>query len=72
MTQMLRAYDELTSPTGKIASAAHSDGVADSIKTGQCVECVVDKLFYRQPVPYADDSQKFLIEQAIDTNGRLF
>ncbi|OCT49814.1 hypothetical protein CLCR_07079 [Cladophialophora carrionii] len=66
---MLRAYDELTSPTGAVRDDGKSDGANGTVKTGQSVECVVDKLFYRQPVAYADESQRFLIEQAIDMNG---
>ncbi|ETI19723.1 hypothetical protein G647_08736 [Cladophialophora carrionii CBS 160.54] len=66
---MLRAYDELTSPTGAVRDDGKSDGANGTVKTGQSVECVVDKLFYRQPVAYADESQRFLIEQAVDMNG---
>jgi hypothetical protein len=66
---MVRAYDELTSPTGAVTPDGKSDGENGVVKTGQSVECVVDKLFYRQPVAYADESQRFLIEQALDMNG---
>lgn len=69
---MLRAYDELTSPTGEVTSITHSDGVLNTVKTGQCVECVVDQLYYRQPVPYADASQRFLIEQGLDVENGKF
>ncbi|KIW70103.1 hypothetical protein PV04_02409 [Phialophora macrospora] len=66
---MVRAYDELTSSTGAVTPDGKSDGANGVVKTGQAVECVVDKLFYRQPVAYADESQRFLIEQALDMNG---
>ena len=68
---MVRAYDELTSPSGAVSSDGKSDGENGVVKTGQSVECVVDKLFYRQPVAYADESQQFLIEQAVDMKGEF-
>jgi hypothetical protein len=71
ISTMVRAYDELISATGAVAQDGKSDGANDVVKTGQAVECVVDKLFYRQPVDYPDESQKFCIDGALDVeNGR--
>lgn len=69
ISTMVRAYDELISDTGAVAQDGKSDGKDGELKAGQSVECVVDKLFYRQPVPYADESQEFLIEQAFLSDG---
>jgi 15-hydroxyprostaglandin dehydrogenase (NAD) len=69
ISTMVRAYDELTSETGAVAQDGKSDGKHGEVKAGQSVECVVDKLFYRQPVPYADESQEFLIEQTFLPDG---
>ena len=68
---MLRAFSELTHPTGHVSDTALSDGIPNTIKIGQSVECVVDKLYYRQPVAYADESQRFLIEQGLDLGGEF-
>jgi len=69
LSTLLRAYDELTDEAGKVEQDGLSDGIDGKIKAGQAVECVVNKLYYRKPVPYADDSQKFLIEQCFPPNG---
>lgn len=69
ISTMVRAYDELTSDTGAVGQDGKSDGKDGEVKAGQSVECVVDKLFYRQPVPYADESQEFLIEQTFLPDG---
>ena len=64
-----RAYDELISEDGKIAQDGKSDGQDGQVKYGQSVEVVVNNLFYRKTVDYADDSQKFLIEEAHKPDG---
>ena len=69
ISTMVRAYDELASETGEVAQDGKSDGKNGKVKAGQAVECVVDKLYYRRPVEYADESQKFLIEQSFTTDG---
>jgi 15-hydroxyprostaglandin dehydrogenase (NAD) len=73
ISTLLRAFDELTSPTGAIATPSLSDGVPNQIKTGEAVEGVVDKLYYRKPVEYADESQRFCIETAaLDLEGGIW
>ncbi|KAJ9616328.1 hypothetical protein H2200_000046 [Cladophialophora chaetospira] len=69
ISTMLRTYDELLSPTGHVDQDKKSDGQPDIIKTGQSVECALDRLYYRQPVEYADESQRFLVENGLDMNG---
>lgn len=69
ISTMVRAYDELISETGAVAQDGKSDGKDGQVKVGQSVECSVDKLFYRDPVPYADESQKYLIEQSFLPDG---
>ncbi len=66
---LMRAYDELIDEKGSIQQDGKSDGEDGVAKTGQSVEVVVDKLFYRKPVKFADESQRFLIEDAHDPNG---
>ncbi|OAP64370.1 hypothetical protein AYL99_00342 [Fonsecaea erecta] len=72
VSTMVRAYAELISETGRVAQDGRSDGVDGVVKTGQSVECVVDRLFYRRPVDYADESQRFLIEQSLDLQHGLW
>jgi len=69
VSTMVRAYDELISETGTVAQDGKSDGKDGQVKTGQSVECSVDRLFYRDPVSYADESQKFLVEQSFVPDG---
>ena len=64
-----RAYDELISEDGKISQDGKSDGPDGQVKFGQSVEVVVDNLFYRKAVDFADESQKFLIEDAHKPDG---
>jgi len=40
-----------------------SDGINGEVKTGQTVECVQDKLFYRAHVDFANESQAWMIGQ---------
>lgn len=68
-TTLMRAYDELIDEKGSIQQDGKSDGENGVVKTGQSVEVVVDKLFYRKPVEFADESQRFLIEDAHNPNG---
>ena len=66
---LMRAYDELIDEKGSIQQDGKSDGENGVVKRGQSVEVVVDKLFYRKPVEFADESQKFLIEDAHKPDG---
>lgn len=49
MTTALNAYDEI---------------LARDDMTGQIVELSLDKLYYRDQVPYASDTQRWIIEDA--------
>lgn len=70
ISTMLRAYDELTDDHGRVDKTdGKSDGPDGTVKAGQSVECVVDRLFYRKPVDYADASQRFLIEECFKSDG---
>ena len=40
-----------------------SDGERGKAKNGECVECTLDRLYYRRPVEYANDSQRWMIEE---------
>jgi 15-hydroxyprostaglandin dehydrogenase (NAD) len=66
---MLRAYDELIDDNGGVQQDGKSDGEDGVVKTGRSVECALDKLYYRKPVDFADESQKFLIEDAHKPDG---
>ena len=64
-----RAYDELMAEDGKIAQDGKSDGQDGQVKAGQSVEVVVNNLFYRKAVDFADESQRFLIDEAHKPDG---
>jgi 15-hydroxyprostaglandin dehydrogenase (NAD) len=66
---LMRAYDELMDDQGHVEQDGMSDGEDGVVKTGRSVEVVVDKLYYRKPVEFADESQKFLIEDAHKPDG---
>ena len=66
---LMRAYDELMDEKGSIQQDGKSDGQNEVVKTGQSVEVVLDKLYYRKPVEFADESQRFLIEDAHNPDG---
>ncbi|OAL38988.1 hypothetical protein AYO20_01739 [Fonsecaea nubica] len=72
VSTMVRAFVELISETGRVEGDGKSEGVDGQVKTGQSVECVVDRLFYRKPPDYADESQRFLIEQTLDLQTGLW
>jgi hypothetical protein len=59
-----RAFMELIDEDGKVEQDGKSDGIDGAVKTAQCVEGVVNKLFYRKGVESADESQQFLRDQA--------
>jgi hypothetical protein len=59
-----RAFMELIDEEGRVEQDGKSDGVDGKVKTAQCVEGVVEKLYYRKGVESADESQVFLREQA--------
>ncbi|KAJ9645626.1 hypothetical protein H2204_001207 [Knufia peltigerae] len=69
LSTMNRAYDELISEDGTVQQDGKSDGRNNKIKAGKCVECVVDRLYYRRGVEFADKSQKFLIEESFHPDG---
>jgi 15-hydroxyprostaglandin dehydrogenase (NAD) len=64
LSTMMRAFDELMDVEGKVGQDGKSDGEDGKVKTAKSVECVIDRLFYRTPVPPADESQAFLIREA--------
>lgn len=66
---MVRAYEELIAEDGHVEQDGKSDGEDGQVKAGQAVECVVDRLFYRKVPEYADESQRWLIEQSFTPDG---
>lgn len=66
---VMRAIDELIAQDGHVEQDGLSDGKGGEVKVGQSVEVVVKKLYYRAPYEYADESQKFLTEQALTLDG---
>lgn len=54
---------ELIDEDGRVEQDGGSDGVDGVTKTGMCVEGVVEKLYYREEVESADESQEFLRAQ---------
>jgi 15-hydroxyprostaglandin dehydrogenase (NAD) len=66
---IVRAFMELIDETGTVEQDGLSDGENGVVKTGCAVEAVVDKLYYRKPVDFADESQRFLIEDAHKPDG---
>jgi 15-hydroxyprostaglandin dehydrogenase (NAD) len=63
---IMRAYDELIDATGRVKQDGKSNGVDGEVKTSECVECSIDQLYYRKPVPPPDAGQKFLNDEAIE------
>lgn len=59
-----RAFRELIDEEGRVVQDGKSDGVDGVVKTGQSVEGVVERLYYRKGVESADESQQFLRDQA--------
>jgi 15-hydroxyprostaglandin dehydrogenase (NAD) len=64
-----RAIRELSDDDGVVNQDGKSDGKNGEVKTGQVVECVIDKLYYREGLPFADESEKFLIEESYFRDG---
>ncbi|KAI1609638.1 hypothetical protein EDD37DRAFT_204952 [Exophiala viscosa] len=69
LSTMNRAYDELIDKHGRVEQDGKSDGKDGKVKAGKAVECACDKLYYRNGVEYADESQKFCIEQSFYPDG---
>lgn len=66
---VVRAFEELAQVDGKVAADGKSDGKDGVVKAGQAVEVVIDKLYYRDPVPYPHESQRFLIDESLTEDG---
>lgn len=66
LSTMCRAYDELTDVEGRVVQDGKSDGKDREVKSGQSVECVIDRLYYRTHVPPADESQAFLLRESTE------
>lgn len=69
ISTMTRAFMELIAEDGRVAQDGKSDGKDGKVKVGQAVECVLDKLYYRKQVEYADESQKWMVEQSHTPDG---
>lgn len=64
-----RAFDELIAEDGRVEQDGRSDGKHGKVKAGKSVEVSVDKLYYRKPVDYPDESQRFTVEQSFHPDG---
>ena len=63
LSTILRAFDELIDENGRVERDGKSSGKDGVVKSGCAVECVIDELFYRDPVEYANASQEWLTDQ---------
>jgi 15-hydroxyprostaglandin dehydrogenase (NAD) len=61
---IMRAFNELIDESGRIEADGKSQGEDGVVKSGCAVECVIDELFYRDPVQYANASQEWVTDQA--------
>ena len=64
VSTVLRAFNELVDENGLVEADGKSQGLDEVPKSGCAVECSVDELFYRNPVEYANASQKFVTDQS--------
>ena len=64
LSTIMRAFDELIDESGRVESDGKSQGMDGVPKNGCAVECVIDELFYREPVNYANASQEWLTDQS--------
>ena len=64
VSTIMRAFDELIDEEGRVAADGMSDGVDRVLKSGQCVEGVLGRLYHREGVESPDESQDFLRKQA--------
>jgi 15-hydroxyprostaglandin dehydrogenase (NAD) len=61
---IIRAFDELIDVAGRVEMDGRSDGLDGQVKNGCCVEASTDRLFYRDPVPFPSDVQKWVGDQS--------
>jgi 15-hydroxyprostaglandin dehydrogenase (NAD) len=68
MDTILRAYTELVDDPARLAllNGTQSDGVQGVVHTGCAVECTGKTCFYREPVPFKDDSMRFVWKQSME------
>ena len=43
-----------------------SDAERGKVRNGECVECSLNRLYYRRPVEFANDSQRWMIEETAE------
>ena len=63
LATVMRAFDELIDEAGRVEQDSKSSGTDGVVKSGCAVECVVEELFHREPVAYANASQEWLTDQ---------
>lgn len=68
-TTLNRAFDEMIDAEGKVQQDGKSNGKDGVIKTGQSIECAMDRLYYRTHYDPPDESQKYFLEDALKTDG---
>jgi 15-hydroxyprostaglandin dehydrogenase (NAD) len=64
LATIVRAFNELIDEGGRVEGDGKSQGKNGIVKAGCAVECSVDELFYREPVEYANASQKWITDQS--------
>ncbi|KIV92297.1 hypothetical protein PV10_06749 [Exophiala mesophila] len=64
-----RGIDELIDLEGKVNQDGKSEGQDGVIKVGQVIETARDRVWYRDHIPFADDSQRFCMEQGYTDDG---
>ena len=67
---IMRAFDELIDLDGWVKPDSLSDGKEGEVKWGCAVEASVNHLYYRDHVEFADQSQKWVVDQSRE-NGIL-
>lgn len=64
-----RAFMELVDVDGKVQQDGNSGGKDGVVKTGQSIECALDKLYYRTHYDPPDESQRYMVEDSQKKDG---
>lgn len=64
-----RGIDEMIDEAGRVEQDGKSEGKDGIVKFGQVIETARDRVWYRDHVPFADESQQFCMEQGYQRDG---
>lgn len=64
-----RGIDEMIDQEGKVEQDGKSEGTDGVVKVGQVIETARDRVWYRDHIPFADDSQRYCMEQGYKSDG---